>query len=292
MYHIKRLIEDRVVQSLRNFPVVYMAGPRQAGKTTLVKHIANTRHKARYISFDDIQTRAAAQYDPEAFLQSLQGPVILDEIQMVPEIFRPLKIIVDKNRAQKDGGRGKFLLTGSARIMALPKLSDALVGRMILHTLLPFSAAEIKGNRKYDFISKAFTKDWDFQQSTKKDKQDVLIKASFPEILSLENAKPCYEWCNSYLNTILQRDIRILMEVDKIFSLPSMLQFLAARTGGVLNEATLSRTIGLNHATAKKYRILLENLFLVISVPAWFANRGKRVVKSPKIYLSDINFLS
>ena len=292
MQNKKRFIEDRIVQSLKAFPVVYIAGPRQSGKTTLAQRIAADRHKASYITFDDIQTRSAVQRDPEAFLRSLHDPVVLNEIQMVPEIFRPLKIIVDENRQKEDGGRGRFLLTGSASVMALPKLSDALVGRMALHTLLPFSAGEIKKNKEHDFIYRAFSTDWFFQQRTEKDTDQMLLKASFPELLFLEDPELHYEWCNGYLNTILQRDVRVLLEIDKMASLPDMLRLLASRTGGVLNEASLSRTINLNHVTAKKYRILLENLFLLLSVSAWSVNLGKRVVKSPKVYLSDLNLLS
>ncbi len=291
MKSIRRHLEDRIVQSLSVFPAVYIAGPRQSGKTTLAKLIASTRHKASYITFDDIQLRLAAKRDPNAFMRGLNGPVVLDEVQMVPEIFRPLKIIIDENRAKEDGGRGQFLLTGSASVMALPKLSDALVGRMGLHTLLPFSACEIDSQSKDNFIHCAFSKDWSFAQWDNKNANKMLVQASFPELSLLETPNLRYEWCNSYLNTILQRDIRMLMEIDKIASLPDMLRLLASRTGGVLNEAALSRATELNHLTTKKYRALLENLFLTISVPAWSSNFGKRLVKSPKVYLGDINFL-
>lgn len=292
MKEITRHVEDRIVQSLSAFPVVYIAGPRQAGKTTLAQRISSTRHKASYITFDDMQMRSAAQRDPEAFLRGLKGPVVLDEVQMVPEIFRPLKIIVDENRGKEGGGCGKFLLTGSASVMALPKLSDALVGRMALHTLLPFSACEIYKQAKDDFIYRAFSKDWFFGQGNNKNANNVLVQASFPELLALKTSDLRYEWCNGYLNTILQRDVRVLLEVDKIASLPDMLRLLASRTGGVLNEAALSRATELNHVTTKKYRTLLENLFLTLSIPAWSANFGKRLVKSPKVYLGDINLLS
>jgi len=292
MKEITRHVEDRVVQSLNAFPVVYIAGPRQSGKTTLAKRIASTRHKAGYITFDDVLARSAAKRDPDAFLRSLKGPVVLDEVQMVPEIFRPLKIIVDENRARKDGGRGQFLLTGSASVMALPKLSDALVGRMALHTLLPFSACEISKQSPKEFIHRAFSETWFFDQKNYKNTDDMLTQASFPELLTLKTSDLRYEWCNGYLNTILQRDVRVLLEIDKIASLPNMLHLLASRTGGVLNEAALSRATELNHLTAKKYRTLLENLFLTLSIPSWSTNLGKRLVKSPKVYLSDLNFLS
>jgi len=176
---------------------------------------------------------------------------------MVPELFRPLKIKVDEKRALDQGGRGQFLLTGSASVLALPKLSDALVGRMAIHTLLPFSATEISHNKPYNFIDHAF-------QNT---------------------------WCNGYMNTILQRDVRALAEIEKINALPDLLRLIATRTGGLLNESGLSRDANLNHITLKKYRILLESLFLTLSIPAWSTNLGKRLIKAPKLYIHDINIL-
>lgn len=291
---IKRLLEHRIVHSLNNFPAVYLAGPRQSGKTTLAERIAATTHPADYVTFDNLQLRSAAQNDPEAFLRGFKGPVVLDEIQMVPEIFRPLKIIIDENRHRSDGGCGQFLLTGSASVMALPRLSDALVGRMALHTLLPFSACEVVENTDADFIEKAFSKEWFFEKRTPKDLTKMLFNASFPELLSLHDAtaQTRYEWCNGYLNTVLQRDVRSLLEVDKLTMLPDLLHLLGSRTGGVLNEASLSRILELNQLTVKKYRLLLENLFLTLSIPAWSTNLGKRLVKSPKVYLNDLNILA
>ena len=291
MKKIDRLIEDRVLKSLESFPAVYIAGPRQSGKTTLAQHIAATRHQATYITFDDLQFRSAAQRDPEAFLRSFDGPVVLDEIQMVPELFRPLKIIIDENRQRKDGGRGQFLLTGSASVMALPTLSDALVGRMALHTLLPLSAEEIKSNKR-NFIDNIFLNDWKFEQLAKDNIIQVMVNASFPELLTVKDASLRYEWCNSYINTLLQRDVRVLMEIEKIGILPDLLQLLAARTGGLLNESSLSSDIEINHVTAKKYRFLLEGLFLTQTIPAWSRNLGKRLIKAPKVYLSDLNLIS
>jgi len=292
MQKLARFTEDRIAQSLSAFPVVYISGPRQSGKTTLAQHIASTRHKANYITFDDIQIRSSAQRDPESFLRSFDSPVVLDEIQMVPELFRPLKIIVDENRKRKEGGRGQFLLTGSASVMALPKLSDALVGRMALHLLLPFSVQEIKKNKKHNFINNVFEKDWKFERLPKDNLLEIMIQASFPELLTIKNASIRYEWCNSYINTILQRDVRVLMEIEKIGILPNMLRLLGARPGGLLNEANLSRDMALNHITIKRYRSLLENLFLTLSIPAWSSNLGKRLIKAPKVYLNDLNLLS
>ncbi len=292
MKEIRRLAEDRIIKSLQSFPVVYIAGPRQSGKTTLVQNIARTRHKADYITFDDLQTRSAAQKDPETFIRSFNGPVVLDEIQMVPELFRVLKIVVDENRKRKDAGKGRFLLTGSANVMALPKLSDALVGRIALHYLLPFSAQEISKSISTSFIDRAFCEDLSYAGRKEESLTEVMRRASFPELLNFSDPSVCYEWCNGYMNTILQRDVRLLLEIEKIAALPDLLRLMASRTGGLLNEASLTRDCELNHITLKKYRILLENLFLTLSIPAWSMNPGKRLVKSPKIYISDLNLLA
>ncbi len=289
MKPIKRRLENQVMCLLDAFPAVYLAGPRQSGKTTLVRQIAAQRLGMSYVSFDDIQTREAAQHDPESFLRSFKGPVVLDEVQIVPEIFRPLKIVIDDSRNQSGRGCGRFLLTGSASVMALPKLSDALVGRMALQTLLPFSACELMFGAGDTFIDRSFSQIWSFEQREPIDLQMLFRKTSFPEIFLLGDDQLADKWCNGYLNTILQRDIRDLLQIDKAAAIPDLLRLLASRTGGVLNEASLTRDMSLNHVTVKKYRILLESLFLTLSVAPWFANLGKRLVKSPKVYLGDLN---
>ena len=286
-----RLLLPVITNALKAFPVVYIAGPRQSGKTTLVQQIARSEHPAHYITFDDSQMRSAAQRDPDAFLKGIEGPVVLDEIQLVPELFRPLKITVDENRKLKNGGRGQFLLTGSASVMALPTLSDALVGRMSIHTLLPFSVHEIQKEKSKNFIDRVFSTRWSYQKIVSKNVFDLMRSASFPELFTFDNEKLIYEWCNSYIETILQRDVRALMEIEKIAALPDMLRLLSSRTGGLLNETALSNDAQLNHITVKRYRTLLENLFLTLSIPAWSKNLGKRLVKSPKVYLNDINLL-
>lgn len=298
---IPRLIESSILQSLKAFPVVYIAGPRQSGKTTLVKQIASHQHPAQYITFDDEQMRLSVRRDPEAFLRAFDGPVVLDEIQLVPEIFRPLKIIVDENRQRKDGGRGRFLLTGSASVMALPQLSDALVGRMVLHTLPPFSLCELQTPQTAAWIDFAFAATWKTKageiniqekNSTPNKIIQTMMQGSFPEVSRLTDAVLRDTWCDSYMNTLLQRDVRALVEIEKVGQVPHLLRLLATRTGGLLNEASLSRDTELNHITLKRYRILLENLFLLQSVPAWAHNLGKRLIKTPKIYISDINLLT
>ncbi len=290
MEYITRYIERRIVRSLKSFSAVYIAGPRQSGKTTLVRYIAQDHHPASYISFDDIQTRSAAQRDPTVFLRSLKQPVVLDEIQLVPEIFRPLKILIDESR-RNNNVRGGFLLTGSASVLTLPKLADALVGRVALHELLPFSAVEVSAEPATSFIDRAFATDWNFYQFSDLRHIIKMKDSSFPELLEIKDRSIRYEWCNSYLNTVLQRDVRILLDVQKIKELPNLLQLLAIQSGGLLNVARLARNAGLNHVTIKKYLVLLESLFLILTLPAWSFKLKKRLIKTPKVYLTDLNLL-
>ena len=202
-----------------------------------------------------------------------------------------MKIVIDENRQSKNGGRGKFILTGSANVLALPKLSDALAGRMSVHNILPLSAVELYTTPDSNFIDRIFSDNPIYANQREFDLNRIISEASYPELLTLDDISIRREWCNSYLQTVLFRDVYSLLEVQKIASLPDMLNLLATRAGGLLNEASLARDLGLNHLTAKKYRVLLECLFLTLPVPAWKVNLGKRLVKTPKIYLSDTNLL-
>lgn len=290
MKNIHRAILGHIVNSLQCFPIVYLVGPRQSGKTTLVKHIASTVHKAQYFSFDDIQLRFSVKRDPKAFLKSIEGNCILDEIQFVPELFEELKICVDEGRSQINKGNGRFLLTGSASITSLPQLSQALVGRMAIHTLLPLSAHELCSGSE-TFIDKAFRGTWSVQNMKGGDIFSCIRKASFPELMSFESQQ-VYEWCNGYISTIFQRDVQALMDIEKAHELPRILSIFASRIGGLLNETALCQGTGLNRQTAMKYRALLEGLFMIRLVPAWSTNMGKRLIKSPKVFIQDINILS
>ncbi len=151
---------------------------------------------------------------------------------------------------------------------------------------------EVQNKTQHSFIDNAFLKDWKVEKVTKENVIQMMNSASFPELLTLKNNSLCYEWCNNYINTILQRDVRVLMEVEKLGALPDLLRLLASQTGGLLNEASLSSDIGINTITAKKYRSLLEGLFLTLTIRAWSKNLGKRLIKSPKVYIGDLNLMA
>ncbi|WP_417625247.1 ATP-binding protein [Paremcibacter congregatus] len=281
-----RLITDTVLFALNNNPVVFVNGPRQAGKSTLVQSLARTDYPADYVSFDNVTQMAAAAASPVSFLKMRKGALIIDEVQMVPELFRALKAVVDEIRmTDKPHSNGRFLLTGSANIMALPKLSEPLVGRMSIKTLYPFSGSEATGG-KGEFLSSLFAADFFDLPKASLALNDVIRLATFPEI-SGKKMRERSEWFDGYLTTILQRDVRVLSELDKISLLPVLLRILATRAGNLINDADIARDVALNPVTSKSYRAILQAMFLTFSIEPWYRNIGKRLVKSSKGYLTD-----
>ena len=296
MNYYTRTLEARITEALSIMPVVFVNGPRQAGKSTLVQHIVSKLgFDADYVTLDDITTYASAENDPEGFLRRFTKPVIIDEVQRVPELFRVLKLLVDEYRIRdKAHANGRFLLTGSANILALPGLSDALVGRMAILSLYPLSASEVFGQGK-PVINGWFDQEIGFEKNTdtKHNKHlfdDVIHHATFPEITQSDR-KASVVWFDGYLTTSLQHDVRQLAEIDKIAALPNIVKVLAARTGGLLNDADCARDAKLNTVTYRRYRLMIQQLFLISLVPPWYRNIGKRLVKSPKLFFTDTAML-
>ena len=288
---LPRYITPKLLGALRISPVVFLNGARQSGKSTLVQNLIASSEKAEtfpstYISLDRAVQMAAAVAAPEAFLTAQKDGLIIDEVQMVPELFRALKVVVDELRLNdKEHANGKYLLTGSANILALPKLSDPLVGRMTVLTLYPFSTAEAsegKGNG----LEKLLAMDFSGMADRGISLLQVIQLGTFFEIVDVV-AKECSIWFNRYLTTRLQRDVRQLAELDKISILPNLLRVLAVRAGGLINDSDISREVGLNSVTGKFYRSILKMMFLSFDVQPWHRNIGKRLVKAPKGYLID-----
>ncbi len=288
---ITRQLRKTLLSALQGFPVVFVNGPRQAGKSTLVQSLAAQQWPAEYVTFDEATMLGAAEANPESFLRGYDTRLILDEVQMAPNVFRVLKILVDEARLTDKGrANGRYLLTGSANIMALPQLSEALVGRMCVLTLYPLSALEVFGGRG-GFLSRLYRNG--FRATTINRKAaliDVLKQATFPEITD-QGAARRRQWFESYITTIMQRDVRQIADITKLGVLPNLLRVLASRAGGLINEADIARSIGQNAVTAKNYRVLLQMMFLSFDVRPWFRNIGKRLVKSRKGYLIDTSLL-
>ena len=276
------MIEDAVRRAMADTPVVLLNGARQTGKTTLVQTIAETVH-AEYFTLDDAATLALIAGDPSGFIRGLTGPMVLDEIQKVPELFPAIKLAVDRNRQP-----GRFLLTGSANVMTLPRLSESLAGRMEVIPLFPFSAGELAG-RCEDFINQLFDGSL-AKGNTSPLREDIperLARGGYPEAVQRQTADRRSAWFAAYISTILQRDVRDLAQIDALHTLPNLLKLLAARASGLLNLADVGRDAGLPHTTLTRYLTLLETVFLVHRLPAWSRNLGKRLVKAPKIHLLD-----
>lgn len=290
MSTLPRKIAPKIKEALKVSPIVFLNGPRQSGKSTLVQEIAKeieySGKPAVYHTFDRPTEMAAASSAPEAFLTAYKGNLIIDEVQMVPELFRTLKIVVDELRLKdKENANGKYLLTGSANILALPKLADPLVGRMSVLTLYPFCTSEVLIG-KGDMFERLFRLDFENIEDRGYTLTNMMKLATFPEI-SNKAGKERSIWFDGYLTTMLQRDVKQLADLDKISVLPNLLRILATRAGGLINDSEISRDLGLNPVTGKFYRNILKMMFLNFDIQPWFGNIGKRLVKSPKGYLID-----
>lgn len=284
-----RNITTDLLKALRDRPVVLLHGPRQAGKTTLVKALASGEHPADYLSLDDAPTLAAASSDPPGFIARLRGPVILDEVQRVPDLFLAIKADVDRARRP-----GRFLLTGSAHVLLLPKLADALPGRMEILTLWPLSQGELEGVRE-GFVEAVFSEELPRlapADPAPADLWDRIVRGGFPEIQELAPADRRDAWFASYITTILQRDVRDMASIAGLTEMPRLLSLLAARAGGLLNTAEISSSAGLPWHTLRRYLVLLERTFLVQMIPAWSGNMGKRLLKAPKLVLADSGLMA
>lgn len=283
-----RNLTSRLLAALRDTPVVYLQGPRQSGKSTLVQALGDEGHGADYLTLDEAPTLAAAQSDPDGFIGGLPGRVILDEVQRVPELFRAIKRSVDVDRRP-----GRFLLTGSAQALVLPRLSESLVGRMEVLTLWPFSQGEIAGRRER-FVDACFADELRLgrlNDSGWPALTERIVLGGYPEALARTDPARRHAWFGSYVSTILDRDVRDLANVSGLRELPRLLRLAASRAMGLLNFADLSRDAGIPSTTLQRYWALFEATFLVRSLPPWHANLGLRLVKAPKVLLGDTGLL-
>ena len=270
-------------------PVVLLNGARQTGKSTLVKWYMETVGEGRYLTLDDATVLAAATEDPAGFISGLDGPIVLDEVQHAPGLFSAIKVKVDRDRRP-----GRFLLTGSADVLLLPNLSESLAGRMEILTLWPFSGSELAGS-KNSFVDRVFSKGSLSSTPPLESRRDILrriVTGGYPEAVSRKSVRRRDAWFSSYITTILQRDVRDLANIEHLTLLPGLLRLLAARSSSLLNNAELSRTLGIPQSTLKRYMALLETTFLVQPLQPWSANLGKRLVKSPKVMLCDTGLMA
>jgi predicted AAA+ superfamily ATPase len=279
----KREITPRLLETLADTPALMLVGPRQAGKSTLVRELAAEAHPARYVSLDDLRTLGAAREDPVGFIEAVEGPVVIDEIQRAPELLLPIKAAIDNDRSP-----GRFILTGSAQVMLLPKVSESLAGRVEVHTLWPFSQAEIEGvgARIVDCLLEPRTVPPNAPAVPRQELIERLVRGGFPEAVVRRSGRR-EEWVDAYLTAVVQRDLHDLANIERLDEVPAIHASLAARTRAPLNKADVGSSVGVPRTSLNRYLTLLEHVFLVRRLPAWHTNRIKQIAKSPKFLISD-----
>ncbi|MCY3983677.1 MAG: ATP-binding protein [Roseovarius sp.] len=281
----KRFAEDRVREALTDTPVVLIVGPRRAGKTTLVKNMG-TADRA-YITLDDQTVLDAAQTDPVGFIRDLDQATI-DEIQRAPELMLAIKKTVDE-----DYRPGRFLLTGSANILTLPRVADSLAGRMETFRMLPLSRAEINGVTP-KFLNRVF--DGKLKSTPEAIIGDDLIRlvmlGGFPEAIARDNERRRRDWAESYLASVLMRDLRDIADVEKLTELPKFVRLLAEYSGQLVNYSQFGSSINVSHKTGRRYVGLLEQIFLVSTLAPWYTNTHKRISKTAKLHFLDTGLLA
>jgi predicted AAA+ superfamily ATPase len=252
MRFISRAIQPVVLDAARHYPAVVLTGPRRAGKTCLLRHAFP---RARYVLLEDPDLRARARSDPKGFLDELQPPVLFDEIQNVPELFDYVRARIDRTPRKM----GQWLFTGSQENPLMQGVSESMTGRAAVLQLLPFSLAET------DRVS--------------------LILGGYPEVLAHPKGRPL--WFASYIQTYLERDVRAITNIRNLATFRRFLALVASRHGQILNKTDLAAPLGVSVPTVGEWLHVLEITGQVILVPPYFENFGKRLIKSPKVYLGD-----
>jgi predicted AAA+ superfamily ATPase len=277
-----RFAEPRLTEALADSPIVLIHGPRQCGKTTLAQIIGERKGYA-YVSFDDVVLCTAAQADPVGFAGDLPERVILDEVQRVPALFSALKVAVDRKRSA-----GRFILTGSANVLLVPKLADSLAGRMEIIRLHPLAQCELN-RRTTSFLDSLFAGNFKTRQTDRLASQlaEKIVAGGYPAALERPTERRRATWYRDYLDALVQRDVRDLARISSLDILPRLLTLAASQTARLLNVADLSSPFQVSRPTIRDYVTLLERVFLVDSLAPWHSNRLSRLIKTPKLHVGD-----
>lgn len=254
---IKRILGDKIKQAAQYSPIIGVVGPRQSGKTTLTKEVFPDY---QYVNLEDIANRRHASEDPNGFLSLYDKHVILDEVQRVPELFSALMVKTDIDKIP-----GQYILTGSQHFLMLDSITQSLAGRIILFNLLPLSLAELR--------------------PLESGVHEYIWRGGYPRVY--DHNVNIQQWLDGYIRTYLDRDVSLLTHISSLATFEKFIHILAGRTGQILNLSSLGSDVGISHNTAKEWVNLMVTSGIIHLLPPYYANIGKRLIKSPKLYFLD-----
>ncbi|RJR14728.1 MAG: ATP-binding protein [Nitrospiraceae bacterium] len=279
-----RIMKSLIEKALKYFPVVLLTGARQVGKSTLALDIFES-----YMTFDDITVYSSARSDPKTFINSLKKPVVIDEVQKMPEILDTIKMDVDRKRTN-----GSYLLTGSSNIMAYKNIADTLAGRIAVLELMPLSCREM-ASRNDNVLDALFSQKISGVRLPDIKHGNIImhvINGGYPEILKIDDPKGRYLWFGSYISTYIERDIRAIGDLRHMDKFLRMFNMLASRSSQVLIKSDIARDAGIDSKTLDNYLKLLELTYQICLLKPYSRNINKRFVKSNKIFFTDSGIAS
>ena len=282
--HAQRMLEE----ALEDTRVVLLLGARQVGKSTLAGEVAARRGAAGPVTLDDATTRAAVDADPTGFVASLPRPVVLDEAQRSEPLLLAIKEAVDR-----DTTSGQFLLTGSANILTAPRIHDALTGRTEIIRLWPFSQSELERSGT-NFVDRLFRAEIPAITGATVGRDAFVeraVRGGYPEAVT-RTARRRQRWFESYIESVITRDLRELADIRRLEAVPSLVRLIAGQAANLFKAEAMSSELSITTKTVQTYTELLETVFLVKRVKAWRASIGKREVTTPKIYIVDSGLLA
>lgn len=285
---LARNVRPRILEALAESRAVALLGARQAGKSTLVTDIATNEHPARLISLDDEPTANAAREDPTGFVASIAGPAVIDEVQRVPSL-----LLAIKRRLDSDQTRGQFLLTGSASLLTLPTVADALPGRVQYVNLWPLSQGELRGARE-TFIDAIFDARFPPVAGARIGRAaaaNMLATGGYPELQG-RSPRGRSDFFSSYIVSIVGRDLQDVANVRNVENIERLLYVIAARSGGLASFHGMATDLGVDANTVRAHTKILEDLFLAAKLGPWHTNLSSRQIKSAKLYIIDSGLLA
>jgi len=282
--YFERTIEPVLRRAAKEFPAVVLVGPRQSGKTTLLKHLFSGRY--RYISLEPPDVRISAVEDPRGFINMYPSPVIFDEVQYAPELLPYIKEKIDAKRERF----GQYIVTGSQNLLVMERVTESLAGRAVILKLLPLTRREAEGQPQKRLPWESEGHKSEEKKVSPRDLWKEFLRGGYPELVA-HPKRDVTLWHSAYIQTYLERDVRLLRQIGDLTQFQNFLRALAARSAQLLHLSDLSRDLGVALNTVKAWISVLEATYQVIVLRPYFANVGKRLIKTPKVYFTDVGTL-